>query len=172
MLIIFSGLPGTGKTSIARTLALQINAVFLRVDSIEHALGKSGLVDKVNEIGPAGYMAAYALAADNLRLGLTVVADSVNPLPITRDAWRTVATTSGVNFIEIEIICSNKTEHRQRVESREPDIPGFTLPTWEEVLGRDYKPWTRTHLILDTAMLSIEQSIEAIKRYQLIHNGT
>ena len=28
-----------------------------------------------------------AVAADNLRIGLTVIADSVNPLPITRNVW-------------------------------------------------------------------------------------
>ena len=38
MLIIFGGLPATGKTMIARELARQIGAVYLRIDSIEQAM--------------------------------------------------------------------------------------------------------------------------------------
>ncbi len=41
--------------------------------------------------GPEGYIVAYRLAEHNLRLGLAVVADSVNPIEITREAWRAVA---------------------------------------------------------------------------------
>src|SRR5271165_1678080 len=35
MLIILGGLPGTGKTAIARELARQLGAVHVRIDSIE-----------------------------------------------------------------------------------------------------------------------------------------
>lgn len=87
-LVIFSGLPGVGKSSIARELARGINAVYLRIDSIEQALRDSAaLIQPMND---AGYRVAYAMAEDNLSLGLTVVADCVNPISITRDAWRDV----------------------------------------------------------------------------------
>ena len=162
MLIIFSGLPGVGKSTVARALAFKIKATFLRIDSLEHALVESKLVEEANEIGPAGYMAAYALAADNLRLGMPVVADSVNPLTITRDAWRETALKNDSNYLEIEVKCSNPVEHRKRVELRQADIPGFILPTWTDVLKREYQAWNRDHLVLDTFELSVDQALNLI----------
>ena len=43
MLIILGGLPGTGKTTIARELARQLGAVHVRIDSIEEAILDSGV---------------------------------------------------------------------------------------------------------------------------------
>ena len=63
-------------------------------------------------------MVAYAIAEDNLRLGRTVIADSVNPVEVTRAAWRDVAQRACKRCIEIEIVCSDQAEHRRRVESR------------------------------------------------------
>jgi predicted kinase len=84
MLIVFGGLPGTGKTTLARALSKERQAVYLRVDTIEQALRSSGML--AGDVGPAGYLVAYALADSNLLLGRDVVADSVNPLAITRAA--------------------------------------------------------------------------------------
>ncbi|WP_430420144.1 AAA family ATPase [Phenylobacterium sp.] len=146
LLVVFAGLPGTGKSTIARELARQLRAVWLRIDTIETAIA-----DEATPITDEGYRAACALAVDNLRLGLDVVGDSVNPWMETRDAWRDAARRAAAEFVEIEIICSDAAEHRRRVESRAPDVPGLTPPTWEEVAARDYRPWTRERLVIDTA---------------------
>ena len=41
MLIILGGLPGVGKTTIAKVLSKKLKAVYLRIDSIEEALKRS-----------------------------------------------------------------------------------------------------------------------------------
>jgi predicted kinase len=159
VLIIFGGLPGTGKTTLARELARQTGAVFVRIDSIEEAIRESGVL--TGPIQDAGYRAAYAIAEDNLRAGLTVVADSVNPLRITRAAWRAVAERAGAQAVEIEVCCSDAAEHRRRVESR-------PSPTWQEVLDRAYEPWEGEHLVIDTAGRTVEDCIEAIRRFSCL----
>jgi predicted kinase len=93
MLIILSGLSATGKTTIARELARQLGAVHVRIDSIEQAIHDSR-ADASAPVGDAGYRVGYAVAADNLSVGRTVIADTVNPLPVTRDAWVEVARPS------------------------------------------------------------------------------
>ncbi len=72
----------------------------------------------LSQPGAAGYLTAYSIAADNLAIGHTVIADSVNPLKITRDTYRSVAISAKVPLTEVEIICSDVVEHRRRVESR------------------------------------------------------
>jgi predicted kinase len=129
MLIVFGGLPGCGESTLARQVAERLGAVLVRVDTIEHQLrtGPSG-----EDVGEAGYRIAYAVAADNLRLGHIVAADPVNPLPVTREAWRRVATETGATIIAVEVVCSDTDEHRRRVETRHIDIAGFVGPSWAE----------------------------------------
>ena len=161
VLIILAGLPGTGKTTIARELARQLRAVHVRIDSIEQAIRESGVV--VASLYDAGYRAAYAVAEDNLRLGHTVIADSVNPLTVTRKAWVHVANRAQVASIEVEVICSVQAEHRRRVETRATGIPGFNPPTWPEVVAREYHPWDRERIVIDTARGSVEDHLKTLR---------
>lgn len=160
ILYSFAGLPGTGKSTLAQRLATYYNSVYLRIDTIEQALREAGLsVD-----GPEGYLIAYTIAADNLRLGLDVVADSVNPLRITRNAWRDVAERCSSGFVEIEVICSNTAEHKSRVEARSSDIPNLRLPLWSEVVTREYEAWHRNHIIIDTSGQDLAHSFATLQR--------
>ncbi len=154
VLYIFGGLPGTGKSTLASALARRCNAVYIRIDTIEQALRDIG----VDGIKDTGYAVGYALALENLRLGATVVADSVNPLAITRRAWTDVARQAHVQFVEIEIICSDQTEHRSRAEGRVVDIAGLKLPNWKGITDREYDAWDTKHLVLDTAGQTLDES--------------
>lgn len=158
MLLILGGLPGVGKTAVAAGVAREVGAVHLRIDSIEQALRNSG----VDVCGPEGYEVAYAIAEDNLRLGRTVIADSVNPVDVTRSAWRSVARRTGRRYVEIEVVCSDLAEHRRRVETRTVDIAGHELPTWQQVCEREYEPWGAT-VVIDTAGQPIEASVSALR---------
>ena len=160
MLIIIGGLPGTGKTTISLALACRLDAVHVRIDTIEQAIMNSSIAPPTVE--EAGYLVGYAVAEDNLRLGKTVLADSVNPLRLTRDAWLRVAKRAGVNAVEVEIICSDTDEHRRRIGTRLSDIPGLRLPTWEEVVAREYHPWSSEHVVIDTANETTEQSLAKV----------
>ena len=159
VLLIFGGLPGAGKTGLATRLARATDAVHVRIDSIEQALRNSG----VSISGPEGYVVAYEIAADNLRLGHTVIADSVNPVEETREAWREVARRAGKGYAEIEIVCSDQAEHRRRVETREPDIAGHHLPTWRQVCDREYESW-QADIVVDTAGQHIEASVAELRK--------
>jgi len=160
MLIVLGGLPGSGKTTIAREIAALVPCVYLRIDTIEQALRLAGVL--AGDVGPGGYVVAYELARSNLSLGQTIVADCVNPLPVTREAWQAVAADTSSRIVEVEIVCSDIAEHRRRVEQRSIDVPGLVPTTWAAVQQRDYEPWTTQRLVIDTAFLGAREAAEVI----------
>jgi predicted kinase len=160
-LIVFGGLPATGKTTIARELTRRLDATYLRIDTIEQRLRDEGLA-----AGAAGYVIANALAAENLLIGRTVVADCVNPVAASRNGWRDTAKRCAARLVEIELICSDTSVHRRRIESRPADgVSGHSQPTWDEVVTLDYEPWDREHLVLDTAGEDVDRLVARAEAY-------
>jgi predicted kinase len=163
MLVVFGGLPGTGKTTIARAIAARRSATYLRIDEIEQAIRSAGVL--VADVGPAGYAVANALAACNLKNGCLVIADCVNPVHESRQGWRAAAAGAQRPLLEIEVICSDPVQHRRRVEERHSDIDGLMPPTWQSVLAHKYSPWTEPHLVIDTAILAPCEAIELVEQH-------
>lgn len=157
-LFIFAGLPGAGKTTLARQLARRLQAAHLRVDTIEQALR-----DLCHwQVEGEGYRLAYRIAADLLQTGLDVVADSCNPIELTRREWEQIAEQNGATFTNIEVICSDAGEHRRRVESRCSDVPGLKLPAWVDVENREYHEWSSARIAIDMAGQSESDSFAAL----------
>lgn len=139
MLVVLGGLPGTGKTTLARLLAAQLGAAHVRVDAIEAAMRRTG--HTAESIGATGYVVAWEVALSCLTVGTPVVVDAVSPVPEARQGWRDLATAANQQLTVIELVLSDTVEHRRRVENRESDIDGLIVPTWQQVTERNYQPW-------------------------------
>ena len=167
LLVVIGGLPAVGKTAVCRALLgerpMTPPMTWLRVDSIEQALRRSGEMAP-DMPGGAGYYAAAAVAGDVLSTGGDVLVECVNPLPITRRLWERTAVDAGSRLLQVELVCSDREEHRRRVEQRVSDIAGLVLPDWRDVLQRDYAPWPEADLRLDTGRLEVTGAAELIAR--------
>ncbi|HKN98505.1 MAG TPA: AAA family ATPase [Pseudonocardiaceae bacterium] len=162
-LVVVGGLPATGKTTVSRRAADALGAAYVRIDTIEQAV-KDSETNTGNVLNHAvewglGYEVGYAVARDQLNRGMDVVADCVNPMKITRDAWQAVAASTGTRLVEVEIVCSDEDEHRQRATTRTVDVPNLVPPTWQQIVDREYEPWDRPHVVLDTAGTAIADTV-------------
>ncbi len=144
-----SGLPGVGKTTIARMVAERTGALWLWIDQIETAMQSSHM--KVDDLADGGYAAAQAVATGALQQGFDIIADCVNPISLTRDAWRGVSGKAQARHLDVEFWCSDKTEHQKRVEHRTVELPNWSPPTWQAVERRRYDPFPNPDVRIDTA---------------------
>lgn len=150
LLVVFAGLPGVGKSTLAGQVGVALGAPVLPVDPIERALARHGLTGP--GAGLAGYDALAGLAEVQLGLGTSVVVDAVNPVAGARALWLDLAVRAGVPLRLIEVYCGDEAELRRRVEARHGADP--LAPTWEQVRrrGAEYEPLTGPRLVIDTAV--------------------
>lgn len=151
VLVVMSGLPGSGKSSIAERVGRELGAPVLSVDPIEAAMWRCGIPPSF-ATGVAAYEVAAVLAAEQLAVGLTVVVDAVSAVEVARGMWRRVAAGAGCELAVIEVVCSDHDVHRTRLAARRRAIPGFPETTWAEVEQRraEWEPWTDERLVIDT----------------------
>jgi predicted kinase len=131
-------------------VARRLRAPYLRVDRIEQAVVDTGALR--HPVGALGYAVAYALAEEQLWLDLDVVVECVNPIRLTRDTWRETAARAAARLVEVEMVCSDVDEHLRRVETRVSDVQRLVKPRWEQVVDREYEPWTRSRVVIDTSV--------------------
>jgi predicted kinase len=168
-LIVMSGLPVAGKSTVAERLSVALSLPILAVDLIAVAMWAAGIPKE--STGAAHYKVARAVAAEQLRLGLSVIIDAVNAREGARQMWRSLATEQGVELRIIECVCSDPELHRQRVQQRRRNIPGMAEATWEWVEEQRsvYKPWADDRLVLDTSQRDIADLAAAAIAY--VTNG-
>ncbi|HET9873336.1 MAG TPA: AAA family ATPase [Propionibacteriaceae bacterium] len=161
VLVVIGGLPATGKSTIAAALATETATPYIRVDRIEQAIVTWSTLS--HPVGPVGYAVAHQLAIEQLKLGLDAIVECVNPVQVTRDAWPATASVAGATLVEVEVICSDPAEHRRRVEHRATDVDGLVKPTWAEVVNREYEPWNRTCVTVDSATTPVASAVQQIR---------
>ena len=42
-------------------------------------------------------------------------------------------------------------------------LPGLVMPSWQEVIDREYEQWDRARLVIDTAGIPLEEALAALK---------
>jgi len=167
-LIVFSGLPGTGKSALAEAVGRELGIPVFAKDWLEAVLLRSKLVPAETEkqLGSIGYDLLTVLAERQLRLAQSVILDSVASTESIRNMWRALGKKYHADWRVIECICSDISVHRERLEKRQRGIPGWHELKWTDVefVQSYYAPWDEERLIIDS-INSIDQNILDILKY-------
>jgi predicted kinase len=151
-LVVFAGLPGVGKSTLAARMALALPAAVLPVDPVDRALAGFGVTEP--QPGVAAYAVVAALAERQVEIGLPVIVDAVNPVAGARTLWVGIADRTGAPLRIVEVWCGDADEHRRRVEARFASDPDGGWPTWERTLRRqaEYEPYIGRRVVVDTSV--------------------
>jgi predicted kinase len=164
MLIVVSGLPGTGKSAISDGLGRELRLPVLSVHPIESAILHAG-IPRSFETGYAAYLVAEAVADGQLRSGLGSVIDAVNSVEPGRELWRALARRHAVPLRIVVCTIADEETHRRRLRDRDRGID-VGEPRWLDVEQRraEWTSWPEPHLVLDGSD-SVEVNLAAALRY-------
>jgi len=164
VLIVLSGLPGTGKRAVADGIARALRVPVLSVDPMESAILRAGIAHGF-ETGLAAYLVAQTLADRYMSDGLDPVIDAVNSVQQARAMWRSLARKHETPLRIIECLVSDPAVHAARLASRDRGLV-LPEPTGEDVERRrsEWTPWPEPHLCLDS-LDGIEANVTRARRY-------
>ena len=120
LLIVVCGLSGTERSPLAIGLAQALDAVYLRIDTIERAF--TGPTTPRDATEATACSVAHAVAEDHLRLGPVVVVDGMDSVAGAKFAWKLVPQRIGVPVLEVELCRTDENEHRARVAHRDRNV--------------------------------------------------
>lgn len=173
-LIVFSGLPGAGKSSLAEALGRAQGVPVYAKDWLEATLLGSGMAvtpESQALLGRTGYDLLSMLAKRQLSLGQSVILDSVAGTSTIRGAWRELADQYAATWRVIYVRCSDERVHRERLALRSRGIPGWRELTWDEVerVRSYFAPWTGSYLSVDS-INSQADNLRAVMAYVNTHH--
>ncbi len=164
-LVIFSGLPGTGKSTLAEYAGRQLHYPVFSKDYLEATLWREG-IGQAQRSGWIAQELLNTLALRQLQLGQSAILDTVATFDRMRAPWREAAGAHGADFRVVETICSDEQLHRDRLIGRDRGIPGWHELTWADVEGvrGRFEPWTDARLILD-AVQPLDTNVALLRDY-------
>ena len=156
-LVIFSGLPGTGKSTLADKLARKLRWPLLRIDDVTG--------DVPEDAGIAFWDSRVEILLDlvdtQLELGLDVIVDSVF-MNMDRHHAQELARKYHARFLPIYVFVSDDKIWEERMTTRYNELNDKKVASWEQVQHqREYfREWQpQTALFIDSINL-VDQNFE------------
>jgi predicted kinase len=148
-LILFSGMPGSGKTTLARMVARKMGIPAFAKDRMQRVLRDHNLAEASSG---DGYFIILDMADEQLSLGLSVILDATFPLDHFRMVASETAARHRARFCAFYCYCSDDRVWRERMNQRVQYVPGWKPVGWGDVLRMReyYQPWNDNAMFVDS----------------------
>ncbi len=159
MLVLFSGLQGCGKTTLARRVAQSLDIPLFAKDRFQSLLRQHGLAGRATA---DGYHLMLDMADEQLGLGVSVMLDAVFPLPGYREKAAQIADKHAAQFRPIYCYCSDEVEWRKRLKRRSHlYVPHWSPVGWSEVerFREFFTSWPSDSALFVDAMDSLDDNL-------------
>lgn len=164
-LLVFSGLPGTGKSTLAESVGRRFGIPVFAKDWLEATLVGCELTstNEDRSLGFVGYRLITMLAERQLMLGQSVILDSVASTESIRLTWKQLAAKYMADWMVVECICSDANVHHSQLKTRQCHIPGWHELEWADVelVRSNYAPWNEPRLRIDS-VVPLDDNLEKV----------
>ena len=147
-LIIIGGIPGTGKSTLAKALSRELKVPVFSKDELEASIVRAGL-SEAKDMRGVGYEIMATLARNQIETGNSAIFDFIASSNRVINLWPDLLFES---YIYIECICSDEKIHKDRIEERIRPIEGWYELCWDDVVNikRVYRVLRTDRLVLDS----------------------
>jgi len=171
-LVIFSGLPGTGKSTLANRLACELQWPLRRIDDLLEPLPAGADIP----FWDAKILNLLTVAEAQLELGINVIVDSVF-MKNDRLHAQELARQYNARFRPVHTFVSDEALWKKRVTERDVIIGDRRIPvvyedkpmidTWERLQyqRQGFQPWQPNTALFVDAIYPVEQNYESVLNY-------
>lgn len=162
VLIMMSGLPGSGKSYLSQQLAEQLPAVVIESDRVRKALFPQP--DYSAQESAIVHRTCQEVIQRLLKKGVRVVFDATNLVEFQRELLYSLAEHSGAHLLIVRTVAPEQVI-KERLEERKAKGEGASDADWRVYrrMSKSEQKIRRTHLCIDTSH-DIDKAVQKVVR--------
>lgn len=161
-LVIFSGLPGTGKSTLAKQLARELHWPLLCVDDIIGEIPENAGIP----FWDSRVRVLLDVVQTQLEIGLDVIVESVF-MNMDRHHAQELARKYQARFLPIYVFISDEQVWKDRVTTRYNELNDKDVATWERIQHQRerFREWEPETALFIDSLHPVEQNYQSVLNF-------